>query len=181
MTIQSLTDLLVHELQDLYDAERQLAKALPKMAEAAFSEELREAFELHAEQTEEHVSRLEQVFKKLKQPATAIHCPAMEGLIEEGAELLEQEEDGDPTVLDAALIVAAQKIEHYEIASYGSARTFAQTLGATEVARLLQQTLDEETETDRVLSSLATTAINLDAAETDKEIQAEATPKPSRK
>jgi ferritin-like metal-binding protein YciE len=174
MTLQSLTDLLLEELQDLYDAEQQLAKALPKMAEAAFSEELREAFELHTEQTEEHIARLEQVFKKLKQPAQARHCPAMEGLIEEGSELLEQEGEADPTALDAALIASAQKIEHYEIASYGSARTFAQTLGAKEVAKLLQLTLDEEAETDRILTSLAISTINLDAAESDSEIQAEA-------
>ncbi|MGB8170486.1 MAG: ferritin-like domain-containing protein [Chthoniobacteraceae bacterium] len=174
MNIQSLTDLLIEELQDLYNAEQQLAKALPDLAEAAFSEELRDAFETHTQETQQHVQRLEQIFKALKTPAKAKHCPAMAGLIEETQELLEQESEADPTVLDAALIMAAQKVEHYEIASYGSARTFAETLGAREVAKLLQQTLDEEAETDRKLTALATSTINLDAAESDQEIQSEA-------
>lgn len=174
MNIESLTDLLVEELQDLYDAEQQLVKALPKLAQAAFSEELREAFELHTSQTQEQVQRLEQVFKALKTPAAAKHCPAMAGLIEEAEELIKEERNADPTVLDAALIVAAQKVEHYEIAGYGSARTFAETLGAREATKLLQQTLDEEAETDRLLTELATSTVNLDAAETDKEIQTEA-------
>jgi ferritin-like metal-binding protein YciE len=174
MNIQSLTDLLLEELQDLYDAEQQLAKALPKLAEAAFSEELREAFTQHTQQTQEQIQRLEQVFKTLKTPAKAKHCPAMAGLIEEAEELLKEEKNADPMVLDAALIVAAQKVEHYEIAGYGSARTFAETLGAREITKLLQQTLDEEAETDRKLTALATSTINLDAAEADKEIQTEA-------
>lgn len=174
MNIQSLTDLLLAELQDLYDAEQQLLKALPKMAEAAFSEDLREAFEVHANETQGQVERLEQIFKTLKTPAKGKHCPAMAGLIEEGEELMEGDKESDPSVLDAALIVAAQKIEHYEIASYGSARTFAETLGATEVMKLLQQTLDEESATDTKLTALATSTINLDAAETDEEIQSEA-------
>jgi ferritin-like metal-binding protein YciE len=174
MNIQSLTDLLLEELQDLYDAEQQITKALPKMAEAAFSEELREAFESHTRETEQHVQRLKEAFKILKSPAKAKHCPAMSGLIQEAQELLDHEPDADPSVLDAALIVAAQKVEHYEIAGYGSARTFAETLGATRVAKLLQETLDEEAATDRKLSSLAVSAINLDAVENDEEIQKEA-------
>src|SRR4051812_44798327 len=118
MTIQSLTDLLIEELQDLYDAEQQLLKALPLMAESAFCEELREALQLHEQETKGQVVRLELVFKELKMAAKGKHCPAMAGLIKEGQELL-KEKDADPTVLDAGLIVAAQKIEHYEIASYG--------------------------------------------------------------
>lgn len=171
MNIQSLTDLLLEELQDLYDAEQQLVQALPKMADAAFAEELREAFEEHATQTQGHIQRLENVFKALKMPAKGKHCPAMAGLIQEAEELLKEEDDSDPSVLDAALIVAAQKVEHYEIASYGSARTFADTLGAREITKLLQETLDEGAETDRKLTALATNMINLDAAETDEEIQ----------
>src|SRR4051812_25361845 len=124
MNIDSLTDLLLIELRDLLDAERQLTKALPQLAEAAFSSELRDAFQTHADQTAEHAERLELIFKLLNTPVEAKHCAAMEGLIEEGEELLGQQEDADPAVLDAALIVAAQKIEHYEIAGYGSAQTF---------------------------------------------------------
>jgi ferritin-like metal-binding protein YciE len=174
MNIASLTDLLINELQDLYDAEQQLVKALPKMAQAAFSEELREAFELHAQETQQQVARLEQVFEALNVPAKGKHCPAMAGLLEEAEELLSEEPNADPSVLDAGMIVAAQKVEHYEIASYGSVRTFAQTLGAQAVVKLLQQTLDEEALTDRKLTALAETTINLDAAESDQEILQEA-------
>ena len=177
MNIQSLTDLLIEELQDIYDAEQQLLKALPKMAEAAFAEELQQAFQLHTEETREQVRRIEEVFELMKIPAQGKHCPAMAGLIEEAEELLNEERNADPTVLDAALIVAAQKVEHYEIAGYGSARTFAETLGAREVANLLQQTLDEEAETDRKLSALAINVINLEAAETDAGIESEAAAK----
>jgi ferritin-like metal-binding protein YciE len=177
MNIASLTDLLINGLQDLYDAEQQILKALPRLAEAAFAEELRESLQLHVRQTEEQVGRLEQAFKALKVPAKAKHCPAMAGLIKESQELLKEDRNADPTVLDAALIVAAQKIEHYEIASYGSARTFAETLGAREIAKLLQETLDEEAETDRKLTELATSTINLDAAEADAEIHSEAAAK----
>jgi ferritin-like metal-binding protein YciE len=174
MNLESLTDLLIEELRDLYDAEQQLLKALPKVAEAAFSGELREAMQLHLEQTRGQVERLEKIFTTLKVPSKGKRCRAMQGLIEEAEELLEKERSADPTVLDAALIMAQQKVEHYEIAGYGCARTFARTLGAKEAERLLQQTLDEEAETDRKLTLLAESTINLDAAENDAEIAAEA-------
>ena len=174
MALESLTDLLIKELADLYDAERQLLKALPEMAEKCFSPELQELITEHTEQTKGHVTRLKEIFSLLSVSPPQISCPAMGGLIEEAQELLEQEGEADPAVLDAALIAAAQKIEHYEIAGYGSARTFARTLGATEVARLLQTTLEEEALTDRKLTAAAEGAINPDAAETDAEAVREA-------
>jgi ferritin-like metal-binding protein YciE len=174
MNLTTLTDLLVEELRDLYDAEQQLAKALPLMAEKAFTPELKEAFELHAEQTRSQAQRLDTAFGKLGIAARGKHCKAMEGLIAEAQELLEEEENADPAVLDAGLITAAQKVEHYEIAGYGSARTFAKQLGAKEVAALLQQTLDEEAETDRKLTEVAELIVNQDAAESDAEVLAEA-------
>jgi ferritin-like metal-binding protein YciE len=169
MNADTLTDLLVEELQDLYDAEKQLTQALPKMAEAAFDEELREAFEQHLGQTKGQVQRLEKIFTELKVSPKSKHCPAMAGLIEEAQELLSAKGEADPDVIDAGLIVAAQKVEHYEIAGYGSARTFARTLGAENVANLLQETLNEEAETDRKLTSLAESSINLDAADAEED------------
>lgn len=169
MNIQSVTDLLIQEMQDLYDAELRLAEALPKLAETAFNEELREALELHTRQTQEHANRLEQAFGHLKIAPKAKPCRAMMGLLDEAEELL-KEPEADPAVLDAALIVAAQKVEHYEIAGYGAARTFARLLGARAIARLLQETLDEEAETDRRLTALAESTINEDAAEADREL-----------
>src|SRR5689334_550179 len=130
MKMKTLEDLLAHELKDLYSAEKQLTKALPKMAKAASSDALREAFEGHLEETEEQISRLEQVFEKLELPSRGHKCKAMEGLIEEGKEILE--EDMEDNVRDAALIAAAQRVEHYEIAGYGCARTFAELLGHQE-------------------------------------------------
>jgi ferritin-like metal-binding protein YciE len=153
-----MENLLVHELKDLLSAEKQLVKALPKMAKGATNEALTAAFEEHLEQTKGQVERLEQIFSLLDKAARAEHCVAMEGLIEEGAKLLE--EDGDEAVKDAGLIAAAQKVEHYEIASYGTARTLAEVLGHSQVAELLQQTLDEEKETDEKLTSLATNEVN---------------------
>jgi len=174
MTLESLTDLLIEELQDLYDAEHQIVEALPQLAKKAFSPELEEAFNEHLEQTKGHITRLEAAFKKFGIPAERKSCKAMRGLMAEGEELLEEEPSADPSVLDAALIAAAQKVEHYEIASYGTARSYAQLLKATEVQKLLQQTLDEEAETDRKLTNLAEQAVNLDVAEADIEIQHEA-------
>jgi ferritin-like metal-binding protein YciE len=141
MKLESFDELLHHELTDLYSAEKQLVAALPKMAKGASSDELRSAFEKHLEQTEEHVNRLDKIFKALEMKPGRHKCKAMEGLIEEGAELLK--EDADEAIRDAALIGAAQRVEHYEIAGYGTARTFAEMLGHTEAAELLQQTLDE--------------------------------------
>jgi len=142
MKLDTLESLLVKELKDLLSAEKQLVKALPKMAKGAAGEALRQAIEEHLEQTKGQVERLEKVFSIVGKAARAEHCKAMEGLIEEGAELLE--EDGDPAVKDAALIGAAQKVEHYEISGYGTARTPAELLGLDQAVKLLQETLDEE-------------------------------------
>jgi ferritin-like metal-binding protein YciE len=159
--IKSLHDLFVHELRDLYSAEKQLLKALPKMAKAATHEELKEGFEEHLSQTEEHVSRLEEIFEKLGVSGRGEKCAAMEGLIEEGKKILEEEMPDN--VRDAALIAAAQRVEHYEIAGYGTAKTFAEILGEDEAVDLLEQTLDEEKETDVKLTELAESTINADA------------------
>jgi len=161
MKMESLRELLVEELRDLYSAENQILKALPRMAKAAASDELREAFEQHLEQTQEQVSRLDQIFEKLEGKARGKKCKAMEGLIEEGKEILELE--GQDAVLDAALISAAQKVEHYEIAGYGCCRTWANLLGLDDIADLLQETLDEEAETDKRLTEIAESA-NYEAA-----------------
>jgi len=161
MDLDTLKELYVNELRDLYNAEGQLIKALPKMAKAASSDELREAFEKHLEQTEEHVQRLEQVFEEIGEKAKGKTCQAMKGLIEEGSDVLKA--DGDDSVIDAAIIVAAQKIEHYEMAAYGSVRTFAQLLGQDKSAELLQQTLDEESEANELLNKLAEDIVNPEA------------------
>ncbi len=161
MKLDTLQKLYTEELRDLYNAENQLLKALPKMAKAASSEELKDAFEKHLQQTKGHVERLEQVFDQLGEKAKGKTCRAMKGLIEEGAEILE--EDGDDSVIDAGIIVAAQKVEHYEIASYGSVRTFANLLGQNKAAELLQATLDEESETNELLNKLAETVVNPEA------------------
>jgi len=158
MKLETLNKLYINELRDLYNAENQLLKALPKMAKAASSAKLRKAFQTHLEQTEGHVERLEQVFKELGEKAKGKTCHGMKGLIEEGSEILE--EDGDESVLDAGIIVAAQKVEHYEMASYGSVRTFAELLGQKKAAKLLQATLDEESETNELLNKLAETIVN---------------------
>ncbi len=154
-------DLLVEELKDLYNAENQLLKALPKMAKAAENEDLKEAFTTHLKQTEGQVKRLDKIFKQLGEKPTGKKCHAMEGLIEEGKEILE--EDYTPVIRDLALIVAAQKVEHYEIAGYGSARTLAELVEEDDIAELLQETLDEEGETDKLLTGIAE-SINLEAA-----------------
>lgn len=161
MKIKSLRDLFLHELRDLYSAEKQLLKALPKMAKAATHEELKEAFEEHLAQTEEQVQRLEQVFESLGEKPKAEKCLAMEGLIAESQELLK--EDMPDNVLDAALIGAAQKVEHYEIAGYGTVRTFAEMLDEDEAVDLLEQTLEEEKETDARLTEIAESLVNTDA------------------
>jgi ferritin-like metal-binding protein YciE len=162
VAIESLNDLFVEQLRDLYDAENQLIKALPKMAEGANSDELRQGFEEHLEQTKEHAQRIETIFEQLGQKAKAKKCKAMEGLIKEGSEVLD--EDMSEDVKDAAIIAAAQRVEHYEIAAYGTVRNFANLLGETEAATLLEQTLEEEKETDDKLTQLAE-GINVAAAE----------------
>lgn len=153
MSTESLKELLIEELKDIYDAEKQLVKALPKMAKASFDEELKAGFTAHLEETKEHVARLERVFKLLDEPAKGKTCPAMKGLIEEGSEALEEKEAS--AVRDAQLIGSAQRIEHYEMASYGTVRTLAETLGEDEVAEILQATLDEEGEQDKKLTAAA--------------------------
>jgi ferritin-like metal-binding protein YciE len=161
MKLDTLRKLYTNELRDLYNAENQLLKALPKMAKAASSEELKTAFQKHLEQTESHVERLEEVFEEIGEKPKGKTCRAMKGLIEEGSEILE--ENGEESGLDAAIIVAAQKVEHYEIASYGSVRTFAQLLGKNRSAELLQTTLDEESETNETLNQLAERIVNPEA------------------
>ncbi len=159
--LNSLEDLLLLELNDLYDAEKRLCDALPKMAAAASSPALKQAFQQHFQQTQRQVSRLEQIFVDLGRPASRETCEAMKGLIKEGAEIISA--SGSPDVKDAALISAAQRVEHYKTAGYGSARTFAQHLGHSTVVRLLQMTLDEEKETDKRLTQLAEEGINVRA------------------
>jgi ferritin-like metal-binding protein YciE len=161
MKINTLHDALVHEMRDLYSAEVQLTKALPRMAKAASHEELIAAFEEHLKQTKGHVERLERAFKRLDASTRGEKCKAMEGLIEEGKSTLEL--DADDMVRDALLIGIAQKVEHYEIAGYGTARTFAQRLGEDNIASLLEETLEEESETDRKLTQIAESAVNPDA------------------
>ena len=161
MSLDTLEQLYISELRDLYSAENQLLKALPKMAKGASSPELKDAFEKHLEQTKGHVERLEELFGQRDESPKGKTCHAMKGLIEEGSEILK--EDGEDSVLDAGLIVAAQKVEHYEIASYGSVRTFATLLGRDEEEKLLQATLDEEAETNEVLNQLAETVVNPEA------------------
>jgi len=162
MKMRTLEDLFVDELKDVYDAERRITKALPKMIKAATSEELSSAFEEHLRQTEEHITRLDRIFESMDKAAGRKTCQAMVGLLEEGQSLME--EDATDAVKDAALIAAAQKVEHYEIATYGCLRDWAQLLQNDEVARILQQTLDEEGETDKRLSEIAQ-SLNVEAAE----------------
>ena len=161
MEMESLRDLYVEELKDVLNAEKQLLKALPKMARAATHDELRAAFEDHLTVTEEQVRRLETIFDDLGKPARGKKCVGMEGLIAEGQEMME--EDMEEDVLDAALISAAQRVEHYEIAAYGTLRTYARQLGFDKHAELLQQTLDEEGETDKLLTQIAESRVNVDA------------------
>lgn len=167
MKLNTLEDLLHHELKDLYSAEKQLTKALPRMARAADNAELRKGFELHLEQTRGHVNRLEKIAQDLGKSLGRHKCKAMEGFIEEGAELISEEANED--VRDAGLIGAAQRVEHYEIAGYGTARALARRLGFEEAADLLQQTLEEEKETDMKLTELARSMVNEAAAAPDNE------------
>lgn len=153
MPAETLQDLLVDLIRDTYDAEKQLVKALPKLAKAATAPELTAAFEEHLAVTKEQVTRLEKVFKELGVAARGKHCVAMEGLIEEGKELME--EDLEASLMDAALIAAAQKVEHYEIAAYGTAKSWASQLGFSKAVDLLEQSLEEESETDENLTQLA--------------------------
>jgi ferritin-like metal-binding protein YciE len=170
-----LRELYIDELKDLYSAENQLIKALPKMAKAATSSELRAGFEAHLKQPQEHVTRLEQIFEALNESPKGKHCKGMEGLIKEGSEMIA--EDPEPEELNAGLIAAAQHVEHYEIAGYGCVRTYAKLLGETEAATILEKTLNEEKQTDAKLTELAE-AINVEAMET---IEADSSQKTSGK
>jgi len=153
MKLESLQDLYLEQLRDLYDAEHQLIKALPKMAKAASSSELRDAFEDHLEKTKEHARRIETILEGLGEKAKGQKCRAMEGLVKEGGEVIE--EDMDEGVKDAALIAAAQRVEHYEMAGYGCVRTYATLLEDSDAVSLLEQTLEEEKEADEVLGRIA--------------------------
>jgi ferritin-like metal-binding protein YciE len=157
MELQTLTDLYIHELKDLYSAERQLIKALPKMAAEARNKELAAGFQEHLEQTKGHAQRLEKILSGHNQTTRVAKCKGMEGLVAEGAEMIEEEADVE--VKDAGLIAAAQRVEHYEMAGYGTARAYAELLGDREDAKLLQTTLEEERETDQKLTKLAKSAI----------------------
>jgi len=170
-SIENLEELFQDELKDIYDAEKQLTKALPKMAKKASNEELRQAFEEHLRQTEQHIERLDQVFEQLDLPARGKKCEGMKGLIEEGQDMIGDADD-DAT-RDALMIAAAQKVEHYEIASYGTLRTWANLLGKSDAASLLEETLDEEKETDQRLTSIAEGLVNAEAASGDVEEEEE--------
>ena len=167
MQIATLHDLMLHELRDIYSAEQQLVKALPGMSKAATSEELQNALQSHLAQTEQHVSRLEQVFEILGESPRGVKCKGMEGLLAEGKGLLD--EDIDPEVLDAGIIAAAQRVEHYEIAAYGTVCEFARSMDHSEVVALLGATLAEEKEADDILTGLAEGGINALAARDDQD------------
>ena len=162
MELQTLKDLYIHELKDLSSAERQLVKALPKMAKAASNKGLVAGFQEHLEQTKEHAQRLEQILSSHQETPRGPKCKGMEGIVAEGAEMIEEEADDE--VKDAGLIAAAQRVEHYEMAGYGTARTYAELLGDKEGAKLLALTLEEEKQTDQKLSQLAKSAVNVAAA-----------------
>ena len=177
MKIENLRDLWVDELKDIYHAENQILKALPKMSKAAVDEELATAFEEHLEQTRGHVKRLEQVFALIDEAPKGKRCKGMEGIIAEGKEMLELKLP-EP-VGDAALIAAAQRVEHYEIAAYGTVRTYAELLGETEAADLLEETLNEEKQTDERLTSIAET-VNPEAQDASEDDESDVDRSPSR-
>jgi ferritin-like metal-binding protein YciE len=175
MEMESLKELYVEELKDLWSAENQITKALPKMIKAATHPKLKKAFNTHLKQTERQIKRLERIFKELDESPRGKKCVGMEGLLKEGAELIKEKPDAE--VLDAGLIAAAQHVEHYEIAGYGCVRTWARQIGEERHAQLLQETLDEEEQTDQLLTDLAESSINIDAETGDDEDENE---KPSR-
>jgi ferritin-like metal-binding protein YciE len=162
MQLETLQDLYIHELKDLYSAEKQLIRALPKMAKAAKNQQLAAGFQEHLEQTKEHAARIEKILARHKKSTRGSRCKGMEGIIAEGAEMVEEQADAE--VKDAGLIAAAQRVEHYEMAGYGTARTYAEMLGDDEGAKLLQTTLQEETATDEKLTKLAKFSVNIAAA-----------------
>ncbi len=161
MELETLQDLFIHELKDLYSAENQIIRALPKMAKAASNAKLAQGFKAHLEQSKEHAARLEKILKRHDETTRGPKCKGMEGLLKEGKEMIEEEADEE--VRDAGLIAAAQRVEHYEMAGYGCARSYAQILGHKEDAKILQKTLDEEGATDQKLTKLAMSTINIAA------------------
>jgi len=163
MELNTLHELYVDELKDLYSAENQILKAMPRMIKAATHTKLKQGFTKHERQTQEHVKRLEKICQSLGEKPTGKKCVGMEGVLKEGSELINEKPDNE--VLDAGLISAAQRVEHYEMAGYGTVRTWARLLGHEDHVDLLQQTLDEERDTDEALSELAESSINIDAAE----------------
>ena len=168
MALESLQELYLEQLKDLHSAETQIIEALPKMIEQTNHTELRQAFQKHLAQTKEQLRRLEQIGQRAGQKLSGHKCKGMEGLLEEGEEMMKERADSD--VLDAALIAAAQRVEHYEMAGYGCARTYASLLGLDDDAKLLQQTLDEEGETDHLLTDLAERVINIEALMGEREV-----------
>ena len=164
--MDTLYDLYVDELKDLYSAENQILKALPRMIKAATHKKLKQGFTKHERQTRQHVARLERIFRRLDESPRGKKCVGMEGVLKEGSELIKEKPDKE--VLDAGLISAAQHVEHYEMAGYGTVRTWARLLGYQDHADILQQTLDEERETDEILTALAESSINLEATEPDE-------------
>ncbi len=175
MKLDSLRTLWIEEMRDLYNAENQLLKALPKMAKRATTPELKDAFTSHLDETKVHVERLEQIFSQLGKKPSGKTCKAMKGLVEEGSEMIE--EDGPDSVIDAGLIAAAQRVEHYEMAGYGVTRTFASLLGEDEAEGLLQETLDEEAAADEKLTEIAESIVNEDAEEGDEEAAGSRSPR----
>ena len=163
MKLETLRDLLVEELQDIYDAEHQIIEALPKMKRAAHSDKLKQSFQEHLDVTRQQVSRLEQVFELMEQKPKRKACKAMKGLIKEGEDMIEEEADRD--VKDAGLIASAQRVEHYEIAAYGTAMAYAKQIGLDQAIKLMSQTLEEEKATDEKLTQLAESTINVKAAQ----------------
>ena len=178
MALATMHDLMIAELKDIYSAETQLVKALPKMARGSVTPTLRRAFEDHLDQTNEHVARLDKIFTILGVSPRGTKCKGMEGLLEEGGEMLEEE--GDETVRDAGIIAAAQRVEHYEIAAYGSTLAFATLMGHTDIAELLEMTLNEEKEADELLSAIADSDVNSQAPAMDDEDGDEDVDRPSR-
>lgn len=162
MKLNTLHELFVQELQDLYDCENQLVKALPKMADKASYTELQAGIREHLQQTERHVTRLEECFRSIGEKVKATKCKGIRGIIDEGEDLAK--EDGSPAAIDAGIIASSQKVEHYEIASYGTVVSYAEIMGHTQCAQLLRQTLEEEKETDKKLTSIAERLINVEAA-----------------
>jgi ferritin-like metal-binding protein YciE len=167
MQLDTLQELYIDELKDLYSAENQILKALPRMIRVASNRQLKQGFTKHERQTRQHVKRLERIFRSLGEKPTGKKCVGMEGVLKEGSELIK--ERPEPDVLDAGLISAAQHVEHYEMAGYGTVRTWARVLGRDDHASLLQQTLDEERETDETLTAIAESSINIEAADEEEE------------